>query len=89
MNGLEALQAMKEGKTVIRYRQADQTPDYSDYYFRLDFKNNRDEMESSKRIWCKSRDEKYWHESENTIKFWLFSDNFAVIETDTSGKVDG
>ena len=50
MDGIEALRALKEGKTVIHYRNKDRASDYSDYYFRLDFKYDRDEMETSKRI---------------------------------------
>ena len=80
MDGIEALRALKEGKTVIHYRNKDRASDYSDYYFRLDFKYDRDEMEASKRIWTRARNERYWHESENPVKFWLFADNFEIVE---------
>lgn len=82
LDGIEALRALKEGKTLIRFRNADRAPDRTDYYYRLDFKYEFDEMETSKKIWTRARYEKYWHESENSIKFWLFADNFFVVKED-------
>ena len=80
MDGIEALRQLKKGKTLIRFRNADRKPDRTDYYYRLDFKYEYDEMETSMLIWCKARYEKYWHESENPVKFWLFADNFEIVE---------
>ena len=80
MDGIEALRALKEGKTVIRYRNMDRSLDRTDYYFRLDFKYSYDEMETSRVLWTRARYEKYWHESENSVKFWIFAENFDVVE---------
>lgn len=80
MDGIEALRQLKRGKTLIKFRNEDRKPDRTDYYYRLDFKYEFDEMESSKKIWTRARYEKYWHECENTIKFWLFADNFEIVE---------
>ena len=79
MDGIEALRAMKEGKTVIMFRRADHHADYTDYYFRLDTRNKFDQSETSKIIWTRARYEKYWHESSNSVKFWIMSDNFEIV----------
>lgn len=85
LDGIEALRAIKEGKTVLRYRHTDQTPDRTDAYYRFDFKYTTDEDETSKKIWTRFRDEKYWHECENPARFWIVSDGFVIIEESTEG----
>ena len=80
MNGIDALKALRDGKTLIRYRRDDHSYDTTNAYFRLDFKYSYDELETSKCIWTKFVCENYWHECSNSVKFWLFADNFEIVE---------
>lgn len=80
MDGIDALRAMKEGKTVIMYRNDDHSYNNTDTYYRFDFKFNYDTCETSKHIWSKMKCHKYWHECTNPATFWIVSNNFEIAE---------
>lgn len=84
MDGIEALKALKNGKTVIHYIYEDRRADHRDCYFRYDFKYTYDKDESSKSLLCKFRCERYWHEFTNPTEFWMKSHNFEVVGEDST-----
>lgn len=79
MDGIDALRAMKEGKTVVMYRGEGKNRS-ADSFYRFDHKYTYDTMEYSKVIWTKFRSEKYWHKCENPASFWILADNFEIVE---------
>ncbi len=81
MNGIEALQALKDGKTVIAYRHSGQKS-HNDVYYCFSPKYTYDTEEYSKYIWSRFRDEIFWHRCENPVEFWIVSDNFEIVESD-------
>lgn len=80
MDGIEALRALKNGKTVVHHRGFDKSYHDHDSYYRFDFKYTSDKEECSKYIWTRFHREKYWHLSENPADFWLKADNFEIVE---------
>ena len=78
MDGIEALRAMKEGKTVIRYRDKEQRASPQDICYVWDHKNTYDKEDFSRVIWYRFRHQKYWSVSDNPSTFWLNSDNFEI-----------
>lgn len=82
MNGIEALQALKDGKTVIMYRNSDQKYSTTDVYYRFSPKYTYDTKEYSKYIWSRFREEIFWHRCENPAEFWMVADNFEIVESD-------
>lgn len=78
MDGIEALQMMKKGYTVVMHRNKGTTSP-TDAFYRFDFKYMYDKEETSKDIWTRFRCEKYWHKCENPARFWMVADNFEVV----------
>lgn len=81
MNGIEALQALKDGKTVIRYRHPGEKSS-TDVYYCFSPKYTYDTKEDSKYIWSRFRDEIFYHKCENPAEFWMRTDNFEIVESD-------
>lgn len=87
MNGLEALQAMANGKTVVQIRdRKDRSPRRYDTFYKYRPKNKDDytsDPRGSGYIWCRSRDEWAWHRCENPTEFWMRTyedDTFEIVE---------
>ena len=91
MNGLEALKALREGKTVVKYHQyidgdADaEHPSKADVLYC--FRPNLAEYDPSKgfdmgyRIWRKYREDWTWREDASPTSWWLFTKhNFEIEE---------
>ena len=80
MNGLEALQAMKEGKTVRYVRDWKGRHSLRDSLYCYRTKYNPDTVEHSKRIWHRFAGEWIWTPSENPPEFWMITDGFEIAE---------
>lgn len=78
MNGLEALQAMKEGR-IVAYRPQ---PKYSDtrlFKYRSAYKHPGND--SPKKIWMRWTTSWVWKEVEQPTIFWMEAgDDFEIVE---------
>ena len=78
MNGLEALQALKEGKTVA-YRTEPRFSDTRLFKYRSAYKEPRDT--SPKKIWMRWTTSWVWKEVEQPVLFWMEADDvFEIVE---------
>lgn len=78
MNGLEALKALKEGKTIVYKRDKHNSSDDSFFVYR-----NRiigDDWEGSKKIWCRFRNEWTWEIATHPATFWMKATGFEIVE---------
>lgn len=81
MNGLEALQALKDGYTVRYIRDKDGNRSDEDTLFRYTNEYNSDPLDCLEHLYCKLELEKCWHPcSGHSISFWLKRDNFEIEE---------
>lgn len=78
MNGIEALQAMKNGHIVRYIRNRNGSRSIRDILFCYHNRLISDQEEYSKHIYCKLVDEWNWHQSEYPADFWLKNDNFEI-----------
>lgn len=86
MDGIEALQALKEGKTVIRWTTKSHDPQTSDIYFvfrsrKLDDSENPANPPHPA-VWMRWRDEWVWTKCSEDIRYWLTcdDDDFDIVE---------
>lgn len=78
MNGLEALQAMKDGKIVRYIRSKDGQKTFRDSFFcyRTKYIGN----ETNQKIWVRMADWWTWEPSDNPPEFWMKADGFEIEE---------
>lgn len=75
MNGIEALQALKDGKIVRYVRQNTHSSKDTLYIFHEKCKGD-----TTRILWSKFVDEWAWSECTNNTRFWLMTDGFEVVD---------
>lgn len=85
MNGLEALQALKEGKIVRYCRNKDGYRIFRDSLYCYRAKYEHDKLETDKKIWTKFADSWVWQECDNPTTFWMVTQGFEIVEESEIG----
>ena len=75
MNGIEALQALKDGKIVRYVRTKEHSTRDSLYIFRSPSIYDETPILFSKFVYQFT-----WHECTNNVRFWLLSDGFEIVD---------
>ena len=81
MTGLEALQALKDGKMVVYIRGKGEGLRDSIYCYRSKYEPSY--PSDSKVIWVRCRNEWAWCRSENPVEFWMRTTGFRVYEEES------
>jgi len=76
MNGLEALQALKDGKTVL-YKQNKRYGN-TDIFFV--YRSQLKTEETNKQIWWRYRIDRFWQNTGMDISFWMEKDSFEIAD---------
>ena len=85
MNGIEALQALKDGKTVrftLYYVGLSGEKDYTDISYYRYCSPMKDGRFTNKTLWKRDEDEWVWfHQKEIDLSFWMdTADGFEIVE---------
>ena len=75
MNGIEALQALKDGHIVRYLRRGKRSEDDTLFVFHPKY-----DWDLSRVVFSKGIHEFAWHENLNNVRFWLMDGEFEIFE---------